>query len=161
MEAVLPRERALLPSFHDIAARAARIPTYRTLAERPGVIEKKNGMFVDPTNYKRYRFITLAEFESCIDQFFTVMHEQLKRPEHWLNQSKELPLADILNPKKDIFVPFAQKIVLPLGSEFMCKGDLHEAAHAIIAFLKDMVKRGYCDPQNPFKIIKPNTYLFF
>lgn len=150
-----------LITFDEFAANIANKPTYRTIAQRPTTVEKRKGTFVNPALYKIVRCITLEQFELIIDKFFIVMQNQLSSRHTWLNQDTEIPFAELASPTSTILGTTAQKLVLRRGSQFICKGDLHGAVHALVACLKHLVTKGYLDQQNPLKIKDKRTHLIF
>ena len=111
IEGIYEHFRQLLPT----------IPTFRSLY-KDGKIEIepiKNGAFKNDDDYRKYRLITLAQFNKVLDEFFKTMRAGLADEKTWCGPNGDL--HELLNPKSDQFVPYAQKLFLNGGSLFIVK----------------------------------------
>lgn len=58
-----------------------------------------------------------------------------------------------------LFKPYAQRLIVPLGSEICLFGDFHGSGHSLIRDVLKLKTLGYID--NNFKIIKKKFYMIF
>ena len=144
-----------------ILDKVQRIPTFRQLYNEGNILSEGflSGALKNPTDYQKYRLVSLEEFERTLDLFFDVMHKQLQNKKRWFESSEQL--NKLLNKTDSSFIPFAQKMVVPAGTTCMCKGDLHGDFHSLAASIKQLQKMGYIGKENPLKIVDPSFYLIF
>ncbi len=146
---------ALLPgvlkgsnNFEDFAKKASLLPTFRDLYSQGKI---------SGDSYQKYSVVSFAEFEATLDEYISIVSKQLGTGQ-WLDAE---PLAELLDPHKEKFLPFAQKIVVTPGAINMCKGDLHGDMHSLIACLKDLQEKNFIQREDILKISKPEFKLFF
>lgn len=89
----------------------------------------------------------------------SLMNSSFVDKEHWIDQKAPDEASLDFNGGK--FTPYAQKLVVTLGSEIAFHGDLHGDIHSICEYIKDLSTKGYLDPKDPFKIMKDNFYMVF
>lgn len=95
--------------------------------------------------------IEKKEFEKVLEQYKTMIAQQLAPQDLWLNGKQPLNEA--------LFNPFVQKLVPPEGSQVAMWGDLHGSVHSLLRSLAKLKTEGYIDDM--FRIIKPDFYMFF
>lgn len=67
---------------------------------------------------------------------------------------KQKPSNEFYSTTK--FEPYVQKLEIEPGTEVAFHGDVHGDIKSFNAFIEDLNNKGYMDPQDPFKIKKPN-----
>ena len=151
IETIYEHFRQLLPT----------IPTFRTLYKE-GKIEiepVKNGAPKNDDDYRKYRLVTLAQFNKVLDEFFKTMRACLADEKSWCGPNREL--QELLNPKSDQFVPYSQKLFLNPGSLIIIRGDCHGDLHSFMAFIQHLQNSGITGKANPLKIIDPKATIIF
>ena len=104
--------------------------------------------------------LTFQEVKSTLNKFAqTLENSDMNSKNYWIG--KVPPESDFFNMNREtpLFKPYAQKLVVPPGTEIAFHGDLHGDIHSLIAYLQDLKTKGYLD--HNFKIIKPNFYIIF
>lgn len=96
--------------------------------------------------------VSLGEFRKTIDQF-------RYRKARSLIRSAWLDINPFLVVSNQTFKPFAQKLVVPQGTQVAFFGDLHGNIHALCDLLSQLIQDGYLD--NELHILKDNFYLVF
>lgn len=139
--------------FNSLKDLAFNVPTFQDLfldkkLNAAGIL-KENGL------YKDLRLVSLEQFESTLDQFLTVMHDQLKDSHKWLDGNNSI------TTKKGTFLPYAQKLVKGHSKRCLLKGDLHGDIHSPIAAIELMQTLGITSAENPLKINDPSFQLIF
>lgn len=143
---------AFVPSayktFAEWKAACDRLPFNRTL--RRGVAPKE---LLPLKSFK--------EFDEAVEGFFGECKKgTLSRTNLWVG---EIPSrAAFFNTEKVYFQksipfqPFAQKLIVPSGSEILFHGDLHGDVHSVVAWFDWLNKNKYLDG---FKLTRPNLYV--
>ncbi len=106
------------------------------------------------TAFGQYKpsFVPLAEFKKTVDQF-RYKQDTLLTKQSWVNTNPFLKITT------HSFKPFAQKLIVPNGSQVAFFGDLHGNVHALCALLHTLITDGYLDSN--LQITKNNFYMIF
>jgi len=99
--------------------------------------------------------LTKKEF---INQLNTIIHtnsEALKAAA-WITNSRGISQPDQSFFKEKNYQPFVQKVEIDPEDQIAFHGDFHGDIDSFNQFIKFLADKGYMDPHNPFKIIKPN-----
>ena len=66
----------------------------------------------------------------------------LTKEEHWFNKVR--PSIEFFDPfKKDLFLPYVQKLIVPSNAVISFHGDLHGDIHSLNAYLAWLIEKGY------------------
>ncbi|MCI0536939.1 MAG: metallophosphoesterase, partial [Verrucomicrobiales bacterium] len=145
-------EAAFTPSayktFAEWKAACDRLPFNRQL--RRGVAPKE---LLPIKSFKEFNEVVEGFYGEC-------KNGTLSRTNLWVG---DLPSrAAFFNTDKVYFQkaipfqPFAQKLVVPSGSEILFHGDLHGDVHSLVAWLDWLNKNKYLED---FKLTRPNLYV--
>lgn len=93
--------------------------------------------------------LTEAAFSKEIDQFCASRDAELAKKAKWITSSQ----TGEADEKPSFFV---EKLEVTPETEIAFHGDLHGDIHSLLAFIEELTKKGYMDPENPFKIKKHN-----
>ena len=123
-----------------------------------------NSLYVAQTHNKiqsQYQDTTTkwSSFVKRLEKFTRLSEQQLTQHDTWIENAHPFQ-PDFFNiSSRGSFKPFAQKIMVPIGSNIAFFGDLHGNKDALINILQYLVRHGYID--NDLRIIKDNFYLVF
>ena len=99
------------------------------------------------------------EMETALKEFANIMRLQLATNlNEWVDDT---PPYDFFLLHLNSFWPYAQKLVVPIGSTLAFHGDIHGDIHSLLLYLKDLQRQGYLDAADAFKIKDPKFYLIF
>lgn len=87
------------------------------------------------------------------------MAQELSVQSNWIDG--RTPNDEFLKSDEPVEQFYLQKVEVPIDSENIFHGDVHGDVISLNEFIEDLYKKGYTDPSDPFKIIKPKTNLFF
>lgn len=134
---------------------AAKLPLYTKLRALQAQCKKA------PVNPLKTQagFVSQDNFMQMIADFTAVHKNQLMQPNVWFNRSNPLTNEFFTTSQSAPFIPYAQKLVVPSGSEIAFFGDLHGNVHAFTDLLNDLQEKGYISQD--LKIIKSNFYMIF
>ncbi|MFC1843150.1 metallophosphoesterase family protein, partial [Candidatus Dependentiae bacterium] len=111
-------------------------------------------------NYLANKDLGSGEFKNVAQRFVDIVKKDICSTSHCIGKTLKSEIFNLKKPiKQDYF--FGQKILLDKAPEIAFHGDVHGDIDSLIAFVEDLVKKGYLDKNNPFKIIKKNFYLVF
>jgi len=92
-------------------------------------------------------------FNEEIDTFMKTMQKELRKPSAWVGTAPTDAFYDL---EKHSFKPYAQKLVVPAGSNIAFFGDLHGCVHDVLGSLEELKKDGYLDDN--FKVLDKDNY---
>lgn len=160
----------LFPTFEAWHQAVKRLPSYIDLHQQ-GQIKKK---LTTASNYQTSAFPKLAnglydatELANALNAYFAAEKSGvLANSANWLNGT--LPPASFFDPNQAYFtqpaapfLPFAQKLKLPVGATVILRADVHGDAISLVNQIAHLQRLGYMDPHDGFKLASPNTYLLF
>jgi hypothetical protein len=138
-------------SYGDWRTAASTAPSYRSLKGR-----------LPPVSALPFRSlgVLLDLARSFTQQCGT---NALAQPEVWTGPSPDrddffAPNRSYLTDPKVPFLPFAQKVVVPAGSEIVFQGDLHGDLHSLLASCEWLREHGYLDG---FRLARQDVWLVF
>lgn len=178
------------PTFKEWYAAMQQLPTYYSLAAQKNTAVL-NGDFNSTTNYKYSAFAAnpkltinnnttsvttgantinscdFTELASALQAYFNLENSgALHQASNWLNDS--LPPASFFDPAQAYFLtpaapflPFAQKLNLPVGSTVILRADIHGDGISFVKQIYELQKQGYMDTNDGFKLKDRNTYMLF
>ena len=107
---------------------------------------------------------SFGQFKEVLDAFFRLSKTNaLSVSGAWLGQGPVTPqffntdATYFLKPPIP-FQPFAQRALVPPGSQVLFHGDLHGDIHSLVAWVDWLNQNGY---MRDFKVVRPNVYLVF
>lgn len=134
----------LYPTFKAWDAACSNLPSYRVIGSS--------------YEFKAAGF-TWKEMEQTLYECANVFKMQLLRnPAAWFGQK---PSAHFFDLKKTFFWPYAQKVIVPVGSTIAFHGDIHGDVKSLLVYIKELQKKGYLDAADAFKIKDPTFYMVF
>ncbi len=138
--------------FKDWKAACDRLPTNRSLQGR---LPPKNLLPLPK----------FSDFETALDSFVRLStHAALTEKTNWVGNP---PAASFFDPATAYFLkqapaahfqPFAQKVVVPEGSEVLFHADFHGDIHSLITDLSWLNEHGYL---SGFTVSRPQFYMVF
>lgn len=172
------------PTFKEWLAVMQQLPTYYSLAAQKDMAVL-NGDFNSGTNYKYSAFAAnpkliinnnpgtnsnpcdFTELSSALQAYFSLENTgALSQANNWVNNS--LPAASFFDPAQAYFLtpaapflPFAQKLNLPVGSTVILRADIHGDGISFVRQIYELQKQGYMDTNDGFKLKDRNTYMLF
>lgn len=138
-----------IKTFDEMATVAKELPTFR-MFQAAGVI-KMDGIFANEIFYKAIQLVSHKQFQNTLEHYFKEMKAYLTKPSSWMGCTHQ---------EFSTFVPYAEKLVVPLGAHCIFKGDLHGDLHSLMVFIQQLQREGYTSKEEPLKLIKP-MYLIF
>ena len=142
---------AALPDYAAWKAACDKLPANRVLQGR-----------VAPRNFLPLK--SFAQFEEALDQFFALAtNGTLSVSSNWVGTIP--PKETFFNTqlvyhldRGQPFLPFAQKLQVPEGSEVIFHGDLHGDVRSLMVAIDQLNHQGYLDG---FKLVRTNNYMVF
>jgi hypothetical protein len=139
---------------------------YKTLAEWRDAclrLPSNKEMLSGVPASKQLPLKSFAEFNRVLDAFFDLCTTgEISRAESWAGTP---PTKDFYNRARAYFddasvpfQPFAQKVVIPAGSEVIIHADFHGDVRSLVNMLDSLSRSNYLAD---FKLAKPDTYLLF
>jgi hypothetical protein len=104
---------------------------------------------------KKQTPLSKKEFTQLLNAFTNTNVQALKATP-WITNSRGITHPDQSFFKEQQYQPFVQKVEVEPQGQVAFHGDFHGDVHSCNAFIESLAKNGYMDPNNPFKIIKPN-----
>jgi hypothetical protein len=127
-----------------------------------GDIAIATGCFNNLANFKRYRALTLEEFDKAVDAFCASMQQSaLAQASLWLADAPQTT-GDFFDVTRALYQPYVQKLALSPGTTIFMHGDLHADLHTLLAYISHLQKEGYMETQDAFTIrADKNIYIVF